>query len=233
MKLKTSKAKKRTFWFFGSVILFLVVSLTLYNQIFRAHHLEYKILNSIDYVTKSKQHKHKLNENYNCIILGDSRSCNIGLDSGTTINLSIGGETLNTLSKRLKDFNFKDSIKIIVNLGINDFLFNYKYEVMVSNYKSIIKEINSLTKFSSIYCCELFGINVEGFFFNKNIINQNVENFNSEIKNWSFSNNSFNVVFIQDLNPLNNNLDYYLSSDGVHLNKLGSQNLDSIYNTIY
>ena len=71
------------------------------------------------------------------------------------------------------------------------------------------------------------------FFFNKNIINQNVENFNSDIKNWSFSNNSFNVVFIQDLNPLNNNLDYYLSSDGVHLNKLGSQNLDSIYNTIY
>ena len=60
-----------------------------------------------------------------------------------------------------------------------------------------------------------------------------MENFNSEIKNWSFSNNSFNVVFIQDLNPLNNNLDYYLSSDGVHLNKLGSQNLDSIYNTIY
>ena len=59
-----------------------------------------------------------------------------------------------------------------------------------------------------------------------------MENFNSEIKNWSFSNNSFNVVFIQDLNPLNNNLDYYLSSDGVHLNKLG-QNLDSIYNTIY
>ena len=52
---------------------------------------------------------------------------------------------------------------------------------MVSNYKLVIDEINSLTDFSSIYCCGLIGINAEGF-FNKNVINKNVENFNSEIK---------------------------------------------------
>ena len=233
MKLKTSRVKIRTFWFLTSVILLLAIFFISYIKIFRTHHLEYMVSNSSDYMSKSKQHKSNLNQNYNCIIFGDSRSLNLGLKTNTTINLSIGGETLNTFRKRLKNLHLKDSIKIIVNLGINDFLFNYDFEDMVSNYKLVIDEINSLTDFSSIYCCELIGVNAEGFFFNKNVINKNVENFNSEIKNCSLSNNLFNINFIQDMNLFNNNLVSYLSSDGVHLNKLGSQNLDSIYNKIF
>ena len=233
MKLKTSRLKIRTFWFLTSVILLLAIFFISYIKIFRSHHLEYLVSNSSDYMSKSEQHKSNLNQNYNCIIFGDSRSLNLGLKCNTTINLSIGGETLNTLRKRLRNLHFKDSIKIIINLGINDFLFNYDFEEMVSNYKLVIDEINSLTDFSSIYCCELIGINAEGFFFNKNVINKNVENFNSEIKNWPSSNNSLNMYFNLDMSLFNNNLDAYLSSDGVHLNKLGSQNLDSIYNKIF
>ena len=233
MKLKTSRLKIRTFWFLSSVILLLAIFFISYIKIFRTYHLEYMVSNSSDYIIKSEEHKSNLNQNYNCIIFGDSRSLNLGLRSNTTINLSIGGETLNTLRKRLKNLHFKDSIKIIVNLGINDFLFNYDFEDMLSNYKLVIDEINSLTDFSSIYCCGLIGINAEGFFFNKNAINKNVEKFNSEIKHWSLSNNSFNMYFNQDMSFFNNNLDSYLSSDGVHLNKLGSQNLDSIYNKIF
>jgi len=199
----------------------------IYKINLRSHHIEYNILNSNKYKTELNSQKFKYLQNCNCIILGDSRSQSLNIKK--CINLSIGGETINLLRKKIHHLNFPEKAKILINIGINDILFSYSLEKILVNFEELKKILDLKTKNSSIHFIEILPIDKSGFFYKKDDVNFKANNLNTFLKSFNtskFNNYEFLTLKGFSYEFLNENSQY--SDDGIHLNKKGNELFSSI-----
>ena len=143
----------------------------IYLLYLRKDHLEYQVLNSERYKKKVNIFKVEDIHKSSLLILGDSRFESVNTNLKNAINLSVGGETSNTLFKRIQNYNFRDSIKIIIGIGLNDALFSYSSSLALYNMNRLLTKIFKKTNNSKIYICEILPINSDGFFYKKEPIN--------------------------------------------------------------
>jgi hypothetical protein len=203
-----------------------------YKSFLRTNHMESTVLNSESYMNKAKLYKKFKLKNQN-VIIGDSRSVDLSLKKSNVINLSIGGETINTLCQRIDNYNFDDSIFFVIGIGINDILFLSSKDEIILNYYKLLNLIDSKTHNSVIYICEILPINISGFFFKKNSTNLLVNELNvflNSITLKSHNSNTLSVISFEFFKNQKYELISKYSDDGVHLDSLGLVKYDSIIN---
>ena len=105
--------KRLNITFFSIFTLFLFI--IIYLLYLRKYHLEYQVLSSDRYKNKVNLFEIKNIYKSNLLIFGDSRFEGLKSNLTNEINLSVGGETSKTMFDRIKSYEFRDSIKIILN----------------------------------------------------------------------------------------------------------------------
>lgn len=207
--------------FFSILVMFFFI--IIYLLFLRKYHLEYQVLNSERYKKKVNIFEVENIHKSSLLILGDSRFESVNTNLKNEINLSVGGETSNTMFHRIKSYEFKDSIKIILGIGLNDILFSYRRKDISCNIKRLIYLINSKTNNSNIYLCEILPINTSGFFYNKLDVNSKIRNLNLNFDSLSINsnNNKIKVIDFQEFTNNSNDLKFRYSYDGIHLNENG------------
>ena len=199
------------------------VSSIIYVHVLRPYHLECQVKSTDRYQTKLNKVQ---NENlFNCrlILLGDSRFTKVKCNFFNECNLSIGGETSNTMYERCRNYKFRDSIKVVLCIGLNDVLFSYKYKAIIKNMKLLINQLLNKTNFSNFYICKILPINSSGLFYKKNKINYTINKINSFLDSISFnqSNNKIEILEYNKFININDELDLKYSNDGIHINQNG------------
>ena len=201
----------------------------LYFFYLRPFHLEFSVVNSQNYTQKKINFDSIQFKKNDLIILSDSRLLELDLDYLNTINLSIGGETSKTLNSRIKNYDFQDSSLIILSIGLNDLLFSCNEENTRRNLKNLIDHLCSKTQHSKVFICKILPINVDGFFFDKEEVNNNISSLNLFFDTISLkNNNSKKVICFGELISSNQSLKVEYTYDGVHFNKKGIEILKSM-----
>ena len=213
--------KRLNITFFSIFTLFLFI--IIYLLYLRKYHLEYQVLSSDRYKNKVNLFEIKNIYKSNLLILGDSRFEGLKSNLTNEINLSVGGETSKTMFDRIKSYEFRDSIKIILGIGLNDILFSYNIKEITRNLNRLIYLISSKTNNSEIYICKILPINSSGFFYNKIDINSKIRKLNIFFDSITISSNynNKNLIDFQEFINNNNELKFKYSYDGIHFNELG------------
>lgn len=194
-----------------------VFSFFVYIKKIRIYHLEHNIQNSKDYINQSISHNGINLHGCKNIILGDSRSLN--LDIHNSANLSVGGQTLKLLIKKVSFLDFPDGSNIIINIGINDILFGSSIGDIKSDFEKLIQILKNKTNKSTFYFIELLPINDSGFFFQKNQVNSKVKTINYFLKKYKkLKPNNYKYI---SLEKLSKSFSYF--NDGIHLNLNGNK----------
>lgn len=213
--------KRLNIAFFSIFIIFFFI--IIYLLFLRKYHLEYQVLNSDRY--KNKVNLFEIENIYksSSLILGDSRFEGLKTNLTNEINLSVGGETSKTMFDRIKSYEFRDSIKIILGIGLNDVLFSYKTKDIRQNIARLIYHISSKTNNSEIYLCKILPINSSGFFYNKLDANSKIRNLNLYFDSIHINsnNNKKKLIDFQEFTNNSNELKFRYSYDGIHLNENG------------
>lgn len=183
------------------------------------------------YNNKKKQLKNLYTENrYKYIMLGDSLTAgadwkkflqrtdvlNMGVGGDMTF-LQINGKKYGVLN-RLHGLNNKYKI-IFIMIGINDLMFGKDPTTVFNAYKKIIIKIqsNNITPIiqSTLYITDnKYGIN-------KKTVNKKVSQLNKLLKNFADKNNILYIDINSEVQTNDEELNKTLTSDGIHLNKLG------------
>tara|TARA_B100000927_G_scaffold289146_1_gene285184 strand:+ start:3532 stop:4086 length:555 start_codon:yes stop_codon:yes gene_type:complete len=179
------------------------------------------------------------NKNSLVFLIGDSILESINIDNDNFTNLSIGGETTNSLYNRLENYVFPESSVICCMVGINDLLFNNSTKTIQKRYENLITTFIS-KKVSKIFFLSILPISANGFFVNSTIINSKVNELNkyiSEYLQYEDYKKNIKIHFI-DCHKLflnsNKKLNEKLTYDGVHLNNNGKAILRNIiYNVSF
>ena len=190
------------------------------------------VLNSDHYKSKFNTFKNVNLINMN-IIIGDSRFEKLSIKKTNGINLSIGGETTNTLIKRIENYNFDDSINLFIGIGINDVLFSNSKEKIFANFNKLLTLIDNKTRKSKIFIFEILPINIDGFFYKKNSTNLLVSKLNDVLNSTqlkSLNNNTLKIISLEMFDNQKGELYNKYTYDGIHLNNIGNFHLDSILN---
>ena len=207
-----------------SLLLFL-----LYFFYLRPFHMEFSVVNSKNYTQKKISFDSINFKKNDAIILSDSRLIELDLDYFNTKNLSIGGETSKTLNQRIKNYDFQDSSFIILSIGLNDLLFSYTEKKTIENLKNLIAHLCSKTQYSDVFICKILPINADGFFFDKEEVNNNISNLNLFFDTISLKNNNRKkVIYFGELISPNKSLKMDYTYDGIHFNNKGIQKLKSM-----
>ena len=191
--------------------------------------MEYSVVNSQTYKQKKLNYDSiKLKKN-DLIILSDSRLLELDLEYSNTLNLSIGGETSKTLNHRIKNYDFQDSSFIILSIGLNDLLFSYSEKNTRKNLKKLLDHLCSKTQHSDVFICKILPINVDGFFFDKEEVNNDISSLNLFFDTINLKNNNRKkVLYFGELISSNKSLKMEYTYDGIHLNNKGIENLKSM-----
>ena len=191
--------------------------------------MEYSVVNSQTYKQKKLNYDSiKLKKN-DLIILSDSRLLELDLEYSNTLNLSIGGETSKTLNHRIKNYDFQDSSFIILSIGLNDLLFSYSEKNTRMNLKKLLDHLCSKTQHSDVFICKILPINVDGFFFDKEEVNNDISSLNLFFDTINLKNNNRKkVLYFGELISSNKSLKMEYTYDGIHLNNKGIENLKSM-----
>lgn len=191
--------------------------------------MEFSVVNSQNYTRKKLNFDTISLEKNEPIILSDSRLLELDLDHINTINLSIGGETSLTLYHRIKNYDFQDSSLIILSIGLNDLLFSYNEKNIRMNLKNLLDHLCSKTQYSDVFICKILPINVDGFFFNKEEVNNNISSLNLFFDTISLKNNNRKkIIYFDELISSNKCLKMEYTYDGIHFNNKGIEKLKSM-----
>ena len=223
---------KRNIFLTKAIGISFAISLSLFLIYFfylRPFHMEFSVVNSLNY-TQRKISFDSINFKKNdAIILSDSRLIELDLDYLNTKNLSIGGETSKTLNQRIKNYDIQDSSFIILSIGLNDLLFSYTEKKTRENFKNFIDHLCSKTQYSDVFICKIPPINADGFFFDKEEVNNNISSLNLFFENISLKNNNRKkVIYFGELISSNQSLKVEYTYDGIHFNKKGIEILKSV-----
>jgi lysophospholipase L1-like esterase len=134
------------------------------------------------------------------------------------INFGIGGDDSYSLSKRIIRYtSIKDSLAIVIAIGINDILQNSTIEEILNNYSSLFSVIPSHIP---IFLTALLPVDESIIPKSLNTLISTLNSKSADLCALKF--NCFFVNLNHNLVDFNGNLDYqYHIGDGLHLNKVG------------
>ena len=73
----------------------------------------------------------------------------------TFLNLSVSGETTETLLNRIKQLNHLNPEKIFLMVGVNDLAFRFNMKHIASNYEKILDELIGLVSNENVFCISI------------------------------------------------------------------------------
>lgn len=136
-------------------------------------------------------------------------------------NRGITGDTSEGVLKRLNQINKSKPQKIFIMIGINDFLDNTETTKILDNYQKIITTIRADSPKTKIYIESVLPLNFELDKTKRPINNQNISDFNNNLKNFSDNSNIFYIDLYSKFLNLSGQLDQQYTFDGIHLNGKG------------
>lgn len=144
------------------------------------------------------------------------------------INLGVSGDKINNLIGRIEDVIIENPDRLIIMIGINDYLNinNYWGNPIIYNISKLYKVLIELLKLnlskSEIICLSILPVSM-------NIDNKTLRKYNKDINKLNVKFNDIcsnsNIQFI-DISPSfmsEDQLDSTLTTDGVHLSSKGYQ----------
>ncbi len=203
-----------------------MTSYYLYVNNMRAKFLEQSVVSSKRHQSRLIKLNKVILKNGSIILFGDSILESLDFKNTNIHNFSIGGETIGLLNNRIQKYKFPDFCKIVIMIGVNDFLFNVNEDKTKKDFKNLIEFVSSKIFFSNIYILEILPISAEGFFVNRDKINKSIQIFNNNIRMIvkNQNNNNVKVISLYDqFKNHNSNLKSELTNDGVHLNENGKE----------
>jgi len=136
-------------------------------------------------------------------------------------NRGINGDTTQGILNRLNKITQSKPQKIFIMIGINDLLNNIETAKILDNYQKIIANIKYNSPKTKIYIESILPMNFEIDKTRRPIANQNISDFNNNLKNFADNSNIFYIdLYSKFLNPANQ-LDEKYTLDGIHLNGQG------------
>lgn len=175
-----------------------------------------------DYVINRRETFEELLPKKDCILfIGDSITQRNEwaemLENPSIINRGIDSDRITWLNERMENLLKNEPKIVFLKIGINDIMDGKETTQLIEEYTIILEKLKSF-KNAKIYIQSCLPVNNTKY--NHPINNQNVLDFNKNLKNLV---EKFEYNFI-DLYPLfanNNELDENLTRDGVHLNGKG------------
>lgn len=136
-------------------------------------------------------------------------------------NRGINGDTTQGILNRLNQITQSKPQKIFIMIGINDLLSNTEINKILNNYQKIITTIRADSPKTKIYIESILPINFEIDKTKYGINNQNISNFNNNLKNLADNSNIFYIDLYPYFLDSSDQLDKQYTLDGIHLNGQG------------
>jgi lysophospholipase L1-like esterase len=136
-------------------------------------------------------------------------------------NRGIMGDSTEGLLNRLNQIIQSKPQKIFIMIGINDLLNNIETTKILDNYQKIITTIRTDSPKTKIYIESVLPLNFELDKTKRPINNQNISDFNNNLKNFSDNSNIFYIDLYSKFLNLSGQLDQQYTFDGIHLNGKG------------
>lgn len=180
-----------------------------------------------DYAIREKENKVFYKEGYSRlfnreaskIILGDSKTISTSLESYH--NYSQGGVTLATMLENLPNFLTANVTEAFVSIGVNDLITGYSVEEIFSNFQklySLLAENKIKMRLTTIAYT----------LFRETVNNADIEKINQWLTEFCYQ----NQIPLLDINRFlskDGNLNYHLTSDGLHFTQEANDLLQSQY----
>jgi len=178
------------------------------------------------YYTEKQTLFDKLPQSTNSIyFLGDSLTdgCewNELLSNQKIKNRGISGDTTEGVFSRLNLITQSKPQKIFIMIGINDLLNNIETNKILDNYKKIITTIRADSPKTKIYIESILPLNFEIDKTKREINNQNISDFNNNLKNFADNSNIFYIDLYSAFLNSSGQLSEKYTLDGIHLNGQG------------
>ena len=136
-------------------------------------------------------------------------------------NRGINGDTTQGILNRLNKITQSKPQKIFIMIGINDLLNNIETTKILDNYQKIIANIKYNSPKTKIYIESILPMNFEIDKTRRPIANQNISDFNNNLKNFADNSNIFYIDLYSKFLNSANQLDEKYTLDGIHLNGQG------------
>ncbi|MFA6185213.1 MAG: GDSL-type esterase/lipase family protein [Candidatus Shapirobacteria bacterium] len=136
-------------------------------------------------------------------------------------NRGIMGDSTQGILNRLNQITQSKPQKIFIMVGINDLLNNIETIKILNNYQKIITTIRADSPKTKIYIESVLPINFEIDKTKYGINNQNISDFNKNLKNLADNSNIFYIDLYPSFLDSSNQLDKQYTLDGIHLNGQG------------
>ena len=136
-------------------------------------------------------------------------------------NRGIMGDSTEGVLNRLNQITQSKPQKIFIMIGINDLLNNIETTKILDNYQKIITTIRVNSPKTKIYIESVLPLNFELDKTKRSINNQNISDFNNNLKNFADNSNIFYIDLYSIFLDSSNQLDKQHTLDGIHLNGQG------------
>ena len=139
-------------------------------------------------------------------------------------NRGIIGDSTEGVLNRLNQITQSKPQKIFIMIGINDLLNNIETTKILDNYQKIITTIRTDSPKTKIYIESVLPLNFELDKTKRPINNQNISDFNNNLKNFTDNSNIFYIDLYSAFLNSSWQLNEKYTLDGIHLNGQGYLN---------
>jgi len=136
-------------------------------------------------------------------------------------NRGIMGDSTEGILNRLNQTTQSKPQKIFIMIGINDLLNNIETTKILDNYKKIITTIRADSPKTKIYIENVLPLNFEIDKTKRPTNNQNISDFNNNLKNFADNSNIFYIDLYSAFLNSSGQLNEKYTLDGIHLNGQG------------
>ena len=220
--------KKYQIIFVSSLITILILSL-IFSITYNSRHKEVKIETKT--ITKYQNDE-------NIVFYGDSITSKYEIEhffpNNKIINSGKSGDKSSDLLERLEDDVYKyNPSKVFILIGINDLNHKVDKDDILNNIQEIITKIKVNRKYAKLYIESVYPINQDFLKesrrgFNNDLTNDDIIEFNKEIKKIADNNNITYINVYNTLTDEDGNLKREYSKEGLHLNNIGYLNVSKV-----
>ncbi|MDD2644509.1 MAG: GDSL-type esterase/lipase family protein [Methanobacteriaceae archaeon] len=177
------------------------------------------------YIEKQNLFDNLLQSTNNIYFLGDSLTdgCEWSelLSNPKIKNRGIMGDSTEGVLNRLNQITQSKPQKVFIMIGINDLLNNIETTKILDNYQKIITTIRNDSPKTKIYIESVLPLNFELDKTKRPINNQNISDFNNNLKNFTDNSNIFYIDLYSAFLNSSWQLNEKYTLDGIHLNGQG------------
>tara|TARA_B100000795_G_scaffold78435_1_gene56066 strand:- start:4383 stop:5018 length:636 start_codon:yes stop_codon:yes gene_type:complete len=191
------------------------------KYVIRPYHLTHNFINSSDYRAKVDKLLLKEISDSTMLFMGNSltKGYDLSVFQSDAVNWSISGDILDGLGWRLAGLNEATPMRIILNLGVNDIIHGFGFNIeKLSNF---IQEFKTYSPHTQIVVMSLSPeCLASGLFTSPKRISREIINANGEIKEMC---SQLEVYYVDVYSALQENgkLIPRFTTDGLHLNQAG------------